>query len=214
MRFLVSKSHLCCRNRRRRSVDAQEHIGLCLQNALRIKKPKQKTSHYASKPAADRKQVRFWSFFNRKFKKEMKGAKNKKNHPKPAPKPDFGAKAEKSTILKLFQEQMERGMKCEKNTEKSWKITPNLLQNRISAPKPKKVSCFYTQPLSHIDVCTQTLLCTDAFTHLFAYRPFYTQALLHTNAFTHSTFTHRHFTHRQFYTQTLLHTKAFTQFYT
>jgi len=34
---------------------------------------------------------------------KMKGAKKGENHPRPAPKPDFSAKAEKSTILTLFE---------------------------------------------------------------------------------------------------------------
>ena len=51
-------------------------------------KTKKKTSHYASKTCDV-------EAFQRKIKRKMRGAKNKKNHPKPAPKPDFGAKAEK-----------------------------------------------------------------------------------------------------------------------
>ena len=72
------------------------------------------------KPAADRQTViTILKFFKRKFKGKSQSPKTKKTHlPKPAPKPDFGAKAEKNTILKLFKGTKMKGAKKKKNHPK------------------------------------------------------------------------------------------------
>ena len=87
----------------------------------------------------------------------MKGTKNKKNHRKPVPKPDFGAKAKKKYDFEAF---LHRHFYTD---------VYSLIYTQATRFTHKR---FNTQALLHIDT--------------FTYRRFYTKILLHTDAFTHS----------------------------
>ena len=62
------------------SKNKEENFALCFKNLLRTENSS------------------ILKLFQEKFTRKMKGAKNKKNYPKPSPNPDFGAKTEKNTI--------------------------------------------------------------------------------------------------------------------
>ena len=157
IRFLVSKSQLCCRNR--------QHIRLCLQNALRIKKTKKKTSHYVSKNCRGQKTSMILQLFEWTFRRKMKGTKNKNNHPKPA--------------QNGFRRQSRKKVQCWSFYTQMLLHTGAFTHRRLYTQTP-----LVTDAFTHRRFYTQMLWHTDAFTH----RRFYTQTLLHTDAFTHRCF--------------------------